>query len=184
MNRSIKVSIGLLLAVVLVGGVVVSHFYEKRVKQEAAGHLRTMLMLRESVLRSYFESLRSEVTLWSSQPIVIDLMKSFQEAYRARGTQGLDDLGATKTNNLEKTPGNRENVTLDVRVAEFAEHHRYYDVFFIGPGGDVLYTVAKEDDFATNLLDGPYSNTGLGRLFRDLHASPGGDRVKWRINRE
>jgi methyl-accepting chemotaxis protein len=52
-------------------------------------------------------------------------------------------------------------------------------VFFISPEGDVLYTVAKEDDYGTNLLDGPYADTGLGRLFQYLHASPGGDRVEF-----
>ena len=36
----------------------------------------------------------------------------------------------------------------------FREHFGYYDVFLISPAGDVIYTVAKESDFATNLKTG------------------------------
>lgn len=174
-SRSVNLSIGLLLLLGLIALIGVARVYEHRVEQRAVGHLKTMLMLRESVLRSHFESLRSEVTLWSSRPIVIDLLKSLQAAYQARGTQGLVEIGATQTGFI----GILDNTTLDDRVAEFAAHHRYYDVFFIGPDGDVLYSVTKEDDYGSNLLDGPYADTGLGRLFRYLHTSPGGDRVEF-----
>ena len=72
-SRSINLSVGLFLLLGLIAVVGITRTYEHRVEQQAIGHLKTMLMLRESVLRSYFESLRSEVTLWSSQPIVNDL---------------------------------------------------------------------------------------------------------------
>ena len=42
----------------------------------------------------------------------------------------------------------------------------YRDLFLIGPDGRVLYAVAKEPDFATDLQDGPHSQTGLARAFR------------------
>jgi methyl-accepting chemotaxis protein len=180
LSRSINLSIGLLLLVFVIGGVFVSRAYQQHVERKAVGHLTTMLMLRESVLRSYFESLRSEVTLWSSQPIVVNLLNSLHATYQARGRQGLvdADIGATQTSEMRQSI-NRESVSLDVRVAEFAAHHRYYDILFIGPNGDVLYTVAKEDDYGTNLLDGPYADSGLGRLFQYLHSSPGGDNVEF-----
>ncbi len=42
----------------------------------------------------------------------------------------------------------------------------YYDIFLIDPAGMIVYTVAKEDDFATNVADGKYADSGLGRAFR------------------
>ena len=178
-SRAVSVSVGLLFALVLIVLLGLIRVYEHRVEQRAMGHLKTMLMLRESVLRSYFESLRSEVTLWSNRPVVIDFMESLQAAYQARGTQGLAEIAMVQTNELQSALRNRENTTLDIRVTEFAEHHGYYDVFFIGPDGDVLYTVAKEDDYGTNLLNGPYAATGLGRLFQHLNSSSGGDGVEF-----
>ncbi len=40
-----------------------------------------------------------------------------------------------------------------------------YDIFLITENGDIVYTVFKEVDFATNLVNGPYADTGLGKAF-------------------
>lgn len=49
---------------------------------------------------------------------------------------------------------------------EFVERLRYYDLFVINKDGYIFYTVAKEADFETNILTGPYSDSGLGDLAR------------------
>lgn len=41
----------------------------------------------------------------------------------------------------------------------------FYDIFIISPEGIVEYSVAKESDFQTNLIDGPYADSGLAKLF-------------------
>jgi len=46
------------------------------------------------------------------------------------------------------------------------EGRGYYDIFLISAEGEVVYTVLKEDDFATNLVDGIYSDTGLADAYR------------------
>ncbi|HHL52385.1 MAG TPA: globin [Flammeovirgaceae bacterium] len=45
-------------------------------------------------------------------------------------------------------------------------HFGFYDFFIIDSTGTVIYTVAKEKDLGTNLVHGPYANTGLGRMYR------------------
>ena len=42
----------------------------------------------------------------------------------------------------------------------------YYDVFLIDPDGNLVYSVFKEDDFATNLLTGQWAESGLAEVFR------------------
>ncbi|MGL5047455.1 MAG: methyl-accepting chemotaxis protein [Shewanella sp.] len=42
----------------------------------------------------------------------------------------------------------------------------FYDIFIISPDGIVLYSVAKEPDFQSNLINGPYANSGLAKLFQ------------------
>jgi methyl-accepting chemotaxis protein len=49
-----------------------------------------------------------------------------------------------------------------------------YDVFFIDKRGTVFYTDFKEKDFGTNLLKGPYKNTGLAKAFRKALNLPEG----------
>ena len=44
----------------------------------------------------------------------------------------------------------------------------FYDIFLINPAGEVVYTVAREKDYRTNMLSGPYSSSGLGALTRAI----------------
>ena len=46
------------------------------------------------------------------------------------------------------------------------EHKGYYDIFLVDVLGNVVYTMFKEDDFGTNLLKGPYKDTGLAEVVR------------------
>ncbi|WP_434359756.1 methyl-accepting chemotaxis protein [Parasalinivibrio latis] len=49
----------------------------------------------------------------------------------------------------------------------FLETFEYYDVFLIDPQGNIVYSVFKELDYATNLVSGPYANSGLADVFRN-----------------
>ncbi|MCS7005705.1 MAG: PAS domain-containing protein [Cytophagales bacterium] len=52
---------------------------------------------------------------------------------------------------------------------EFKKTLGYYDIFLVdNQTGYVVYTVEKESDFATNLIDGIYQNTNIGKLFRKV----------------
>lgn len=44
----------------------------------------------------------------------------------------------------------------------------YYDMFLINTEGTVVYTVFKETDFASNLFNGPYRDSNLARLVRQV----------------
>ena len=48
---------------------------------------------------------------------------------------------------------------------ELIDHFGYYDLFMIDTDGNILYTVAKESDFATNIRTGPYAGTPLQLVF-------------------
>ena len=45
------------------------------------------------------------------------------------------------------------------------EEFQLYDIFLVNNSGDVVYTVFKEKDFATNLNTGAYKDSGLGRVY-------------------
>jgi class 3 adenylate cyclase/HAMP domain-containing protein len=49
-----------------------------------------------------------------------------------------------------------------------ADRLKLYDLFVVSESGWVVYTAAKELDFATNLVEGPYATTNIGRLFRQV----------------
>ena len=58
------------------------------------------------------------------------------------------------------------------QLQHFLETFGYYDIFIVDPkSGHVVYSVFKELDFATSLLDGPYANSGIGEAFRAAAAA-------------
>ncbi|MBL1421510.1 MAG: methyl-accepting chemotaxis protein [Alphaproteobacteria bacterium] len=60
------------------------------------------------------------------------------------------------------------------RMRDFLQARGYYDIFLFNLNGDLVYTVFKELDYATNLASGKYANTGLGTVFQQgLELNPG-----------
>lgn len=53
------------------------------------------------------------------------------------------------------------------QIRLFLERFEYYDVFMVDTQGNVVYSVFKELDFATNLIRGAYADSGLGKAFRN-----------------
>lgn len=48
----------------------------------------------------------------------------------------------------------------------FIERFGYYDLFLVDHNtGDIVYSVFKELDYTTSLIDGPYANSGIGQAF-------------------
>lgn len=54
----------------------------------------------------------------------------------------------------------------------FLKEFGYYDIFIVDPdSGNIIYSVFKELDFATNLNTGPYANTGISEAFKAANKS-------------
>ena len=49
----------------------------------------------------------------------------------------------------------------------------FYDIFVIDPQGQVIYTAAREADYQTNLIHGPYATSGLAKLFQKSRRQSG-----------
>ncbi|EJF07273.1 Methyl-accepting chemotaxis protein Mcp8 [Thiovulum sp. ES] len=77
--------------------------------------------------------------------------------------------------------GEKNDLTFDAKyeyISYMNQHKKYhdnfnkvlkefefYDIFLIDKNGDIVYTTYKEKDFATNLRDGVYKLSALGRIF-------------------
>jgi methyl-accepting chemotaxis protein len=91
------------------------------------------------------------------------------------------------TNN-PNPPGSKQNL-LEADNSEYSKAHgqalsffsaiikerNYYDAFLIdAKNGNILFTVAKEEDYMTSLSIGPYRDSNLGKLYRKIINSPDG----------
>jgi methyl-accepting chemotaxis protein len=61
---------------------------------------------------------------------------------------------------------------------DFLEKFGYYDIFLIEPeNGNIVYSVFKELDYGTSLLNGPYANTNFAEAFKAAKKLPQGEYV-------
>lgn len=64
-----------------------------------------------------------------------------------------------------KDPYSEVHIEMHMAYKNIFEEFNQEDVYLINPSGDVIYSVNKNADFGTNLLKGPYANSGLARAF-------------------
>ena len=55
---------------------------------------------------------------------------------------------------------------------QFLRERGYYDIFLISKSGDIVYSVFKERDYATNLNTGEWKDTGLAEVFNKALTTP------------
>jgi methyl-accepting chemotaxis protein len=67
-----------------------------------------------------------------------------------------------------KQPENSHRV-----LTELNKNLGFYDIFVIDPQGLVIYTAAREADYQTNLIHGPYATSGLAKLFQKARRQSG-----------
>lgn len=61
---------------------------------------------------------------------------------------------------------------------DFLERFGFYDIFLIdAQSGNLVYSVFKEIDYATSLLNGPHKDSGIAEVFRKTLANPASNNV-------
>lgn len=93
------------------------------------------------------------------------------------GAQIIQSLYLAKspfgTNDKYKLYSSQENLSYDKSHKKYHNYflnelkqYDFYDIFLINLNGDIVYSVFKEHDFGTNLLNGVYKKTSLADAFK------------------
>lgn len=170
----------------LLGSVVVEHFKSRGSIDAAFTRLRLIHELRATALEDLLASLRTEVTALSNNVKVRRALAEFQSGWRKSGhdasvilkrayqkgaaKQAVDtiELPVEKINSYQLA-----HRAFDPWAGEFLRHFGYYDIFLLDAAGNILYTHAKEDDFAENVYRGDLSHSNLAELIRRLASGSG-----------
>jgi methyl-accepting chemotaxis protein len=51
---------------------------------------------------------------------------------------------------------------------EYIREYGYYDLLIAGPEGRILYSVERESDYGTDMIQGQYADSNLGRLIQQV----------------
>jgi methyl-accepting chemotaxis protein len=187
MNRkrwiAVAIGIGLVFAT---GGYMADGYLVSRQIDKHGDRLLLLNQLRSSALQAYFDTVSAEVTFWALNDGLRDTLRSLEVARRSMTDDAWRAMAAGYMAGNPFPLGERRllhdakdgsdfsgvHATLYADAVDFVGERGYYDFFLILPDGDVVYTVEKEADFGTNLIDGPWRDTGLADVFRGVSAFP------------
>ena len=145
---STKIILGFLLAGLI--PLIVSTFVTEKISNGAVKHLAesefsAIRDIKKGQIESYFSERIGDINVLAA--LTSDLYQS------ESGIEGAIDRKVATDKNF-----------FEYYMAEYG----YYDLFLIDPEGQIFYTVAKEADYQTNLLNGAYKDSNLGELFRKV----------------
>jgi len=86
-------------------------------------------------------------------------------AYDPLAIPGLNWACISKIDMEEAIAGLTAGETEDF-FTKYIQSYGYYDLFLIHPEGEIFYSVQRESDYGTNIVSGPYRDSGLGDLVR------------------
>lgn len=156
---------------------------------EAEHRIEAILSSRAVELDEYLGSIREDLSLVASNPMTVTALVDFKAAWNEMQGEPIRELQRLYISENPYPTGEKERLDLATDGSSYSSAHGkyhpwfrslqsvrgYYDVFLISPEGDLVYSVFKELDFATNLNTGEWKDSGLGEVFRAARAAaPGG----------
>lgn len=132
-------------------------------------------------LTNYFENIQSDLRILSDSPMSQKATVAFSRAWKMFDGIPEQDLqklyiednpnGVGQKHKLNQPKNDKTAYGLMHKAyhpwfREFAIAKGYYDLFLIDAEGNVVYSVFKESDFATNVLVGKWRDTDLAAAYR------------------
>ena len=182
-----SITCSIMLLSVLALGWGLAQWNLKKFSNEVADRLILLNELRRGALQQYFATAEAELQFWASSPHILltqreltrmwtmeapeQCARTLRSSYIENNPHPVGEL--RKLRRAGQSLFDDLHAELQPMASLFVTQRGYYDFFLIGLDGYVYYTVEKEDDFGTNLLEGPYSDSGLAQAYRSALESPG-----------
>ncbi|WP_432690662.1 methyl-accepting chemotaxis protein [Pseudooceanicola sp. C21-150M6] len=156
--------------------------------KEIERNFRDDLNGQAAQIKSYSDELERSLRLTALNPTTTAAVKGFSLAWRTLGGDRTEQLQQAYITENPNPSGQKDNLFAAKGGTQYDRVHEkyhgyyrsilksngYYDLFLIDADGNVVYSVFKEFDFATNLQSGRYRESGLGEAFRaSKDARPG-----------
>lgn len=160
---------------------------EKAIELESKNKLTAIAQSKAGSIKEFILSIEEDLKTQTSNPTIKNALIEFTQAWDAiEGNKEAYLKNKYITENPHPT-GSKEKLDFANDGTLYSEVHAkyhpylrnvlqdrgYYDIFLFDIKGDLIYTVFKELDYATNLVNGIYSDTDLGNAFKAaINGSP------------
>lgn len=148
--------------------------------EETQINLTALTQSRKGAINTWFKRLEADLQTLSASPNSLKALQWFSTSWDALGDDPQGQLQSAYITNNPNETGAKDLLdraegkeTYHVQHSKFHPYFRnllkkkgLYDLFLVTAEGDIVYSVYKEADYATNLVTGPYANSGLGTAFR------------------
>ena len=190
-RRDVALLVGLAFLLALVLGIAIHAQATSRLIREAKDDLLLLETARSSALQNFLETVHSEAVLWGDHGPVRDGLEVLSAAWQELDPDAGERLRRLYVNENPHPEAERHlynqapdrsaytlyHTTVQPAVRRFLQVNEYHDILLCGSDGDVLYSFYKEEDFATNLVSGPWRDTDLGIVFRQARDAAKGEVV-------
>ncbi len=151
---------------------VTSHLTQNALESVAKEKLAAVLEGRHNALNRWTNTLQAQMTLFAAVPTTIRVLDELSLEF-----QHLGDNAQTLLQQNYLVSRHHQNTQTQKSVEAYDKIHsivqpffmirqntyNWDDMFLIDTQGNVVFSLAKESDFATNLRTGPWRETGLAR---------------------
>lgn len=186
-----SLSVGIIPVLLLLGATYFS--VSKLIEKNKVESLISIRDLKAMQIDSYFETIQDHLATLGSNTSVAEAIIEFDAAWDSLSLElGKSPEKYLKDLYIENNPnplGSKHLLFAADDGSIYSELHEkyhpfyfntqesfaYYDIFLFNESGDLIYSVFKELDFATNMIDGAYSNSGLAKSFSKALAIPEGE---------
>jgi len=161
------------------------HSYAER---SVRSQMESLLADRGAAVDNMMTAIEADLISLAASPATSSALAGFGETWNEIGNSAAQELQAAYIKDNRHPTGEKHKLHRGDGDAAYHDIHEtyhggmrtlietkgYYDAFLISPEGDIIYSVFKELDYATNLVKGAYKDSGLGAAFREANgAKPG-----------
>jgi methyl-accepting chemotaxis protein len=156
------------------------------IEHEVEEKLTAVLEGRAFALTGWLKSIEGDLDVQAQNPVIKQALMAFISGWNSleeKQTEKLQNIYITdnpnKTGEKEKLDAAADGSDYSIAHAQyhpylraFLQERGYYDIFLFDTNGNLVYTVFKELDYATNLISGEWSKSDLGKAFRAARGNP------------
>ncbi len=138
-------------------------------------------------LNNYLASIGEDLDTMAASPYVRGAMQSFSAEYARLGGNAKDYLQKVYIHDNPNKAGEKDKLDVANDGSGYSALHAklhpwfhqvqqtrgYYDIFLFDADGNVVYTVFKELDYATNIVNGEWKDSGLAAVFNRAKVAAG-----------
>jgi methyl-accepting chemotaxis protein len=189
-NVKISVKLPAIIVILSLISILVTGFlaYNKssaNLREAAEGKMDTLIDGRTAAIKSLLESVKQDLGILSSNQMVKDALVELAVDFEDIHTEHNDATAFLQKQYIEENT-NKENerhlLTRGTSEDAYHDTHEryhawfqpltvsrgYHDLYIVDAKGNVIYSVYKGLDFATNLLDGTLKDTDFAKTFNEI----------------